>query len=549
MIITKKIEITLRNSNIGRYRINNPNLKVGEKIEIPIDSLPKSSNIKITISCDICNSEKSASYNEYNRYISRSTDGLYRCKNCVREVSKLTKLEKYGDENYTNREKYKKTNLEKYGGHFNKLTEFKNKIKETNVKKYGSEYPILNDEVRQKRTNTMMSRYGKENVFQVEELRDKMKETMINKYGHEYSMQIDSISKKITNNSKIKKIEKIKNSNLDIIDINYVDNIYTAYCNICNSEFEIKPHIYNLRKKYNTILCSNCNKIDRGSGLESKLLEIIKNNYNGEIQLNKRNIIPPYEIDIYLPDKKIGFEMNGIYWHSNLFKENDYHLKKTKMCEDRGITLFQIWDDDFIKKREIIESMIKSKLGNLNRIYARKCEIRNVSKKDENKFIEENHIQGYAKSKINLGLFYKDELVCIMTFSKPRKIYKGNGNVDYELIRFCNKINTNVIGGASKLFQSFIKSYNPKIILTFADRFYSNGNLYNKLNFSRVGETKPNYQYILNGRRVHRFSLRKSVLVDKFNADPSLTEDEITSMLLIYKVYNSGNIKYLYYNS
>jgi len=545
VILTKYIKIKIKNSNYKYYQSIGLNIKIGDEVEIPVDSLPISSNYRVEVSCDICNNVKDSSYNEYNRYIKKSTDGLYRCRICIKEISKRTKLEKYGDENYTNREKYKKTNLERYGGHFNKCTEFKDKIKRTNLEKYGSEYPIRNSDIREKRKNSIKEKYGYDEVFSIPDIRGKIKKTMIDKYGFEYSMQSESISDKIISKSKETKIKNIKSKN-NIIEIDYSENFYKSFCSACNSEFTIKPHIYNLRKKYNTILCSNCNKIDHGSGLEMKLLDIVVENYKGEILLNSRTIIKPYELDIYLPELKIAFELNGIYWHSSLFKDKDYHLKKTTMCEESGIHLFQIWDDDFINKREIISSMIKYKLNSCsNKIHARKCSIKPVSKNEEQKFLNENHLQGYAPSSIKLGLYHNDELVSIMTFCKPRGIYKGNKEFDYELLRFCNKLDTIVNGSASKLFKYFIDKFRGVKILSYADRSHSVGDLYEKIGFKKIANTSPNYQYVINGRRVHRFSLRKDVLL-KMGFDQTETEEKITKDAGIYRIYNSGNIKFIY---
>ena len=119
------------------------------------------------------------------------------------------------------------------------------------------------------------------------------------------------------------------------------------------------------------------------------------------------------------------------------------------MCNSNGIQLFHICEDDWIYKQNIIKSMILNKLGkSSNKIYARKTEVKEViDNKLVREFLDNNHIQGFVGSKIKLGLFYKDELVSLMTFSK-RTFMK---NEDYELVRFCNKLNTNVIGGASKL--------------------------------------------------------------------------------------------------
>jgi hypothetical protein len=102
-----------------------------------------------------------------------------------------------------------------------------------------------------------------------------------------------------------------------------------------------------------------------------------------------------------------------------------------------------------------------------------------------------------------------------------------------------------VIGGASKLFKYFIKNYNPIEITTYADRSHSKGNLYEKLGFDFIHDTQPNYYYIINGIRKHRFNFRKDKLVSD-GYDENMTEHEIMLSRNIYRIFDSGSKKYIY---
>ena len=113
------------------------------------------------------------------------------------------------------------------------------------------------------------------------------------------------------------------------------------------------------------------------------------------------------------------------------------------------------------------------------------------------------------------------------------------------MLRFCNKLKSNIIGGASKLFNYFIKNYNPIEIITYADRSYSNGELYKQLGFDFYHISVPNYHYIINGIRYHRYLFRKDVLV-KEGYDSNKTEHQIMFERKIYRIYNSGNYKFIY---
>jgi len=306
-------------------------------------------------------------------------------------------------------------------------------------------------------------------------------------------------------------------------------------------------------------LPSNHLRIDRGcpkckanfSDMEKELLDFIKINYNGNVITNDRIVISPHELDIYLPDLNLAFEFNGLYWHSERFIEKKYHLNKTNFCESQNIHLVQIYEDDWIYKQDIVKSRILNLLGKSNRIYARKCEVREVSFGDAKEFLEKNHIQGNCISKIRIGLYYKDELVSLMTFGKLRRNlgYKSQEGF-FELLRFCNLINHSIIGGANKLFINFLKKIKSKKIISYADRSwtYNNGKtLYDNLGFKFVSVTNSNYYYINNGVRENRFRFRKNLLVQE-GFDNNKTEHEIMLERGFLRIYDSGSIKYEFEN-
>jgi transcription elongation factor Elf1 len=366
-------------------------------------------------------------------------------------------------------------------------------------------------------------------------------------------MKVNNIKNKAIKNAIISKNKKIlkNDNNNNIINIDNDNKMYLIKCNKCNKNFTISYGLLKNRKKINTIICTICNPINSSkSGYEVKLYDFINKYYNGIINRGNRKILNnKLELDIYIPELKIAFEFNGLWWHNELHKENKYHLNKTELCEKNNIQLIHIWEDDWLYKQDIIKSMILNKLGKTqNKIYARKTKIKEIT---DNKliknFLEKNHIQGFVGSSVKIGLFYNDELVSLMTFGKKR-ISMGNKNFNdnkYELLRFCNKLNTNIVGGGSKLFKYFIRNYKYDEIITYANRSYSNGNLYKQLNFNYIGKTEPNYYYIIDGIKHYRYNYRKDKLV-KEGFNQFLTEHQIMLNRKIYRIYDSGNLKYCY---
>lgn len=259
------------------------------------------------------------------------------------------------------------------------------------------------------------------------------------------------------------------------------------------------------------------------------------------------------ELDMYLPNYNIAIEFNGLYWHSEKSsgKDKNYHISKTTLCESKNIKLIHIFEDEWVYKKDIVKSRLKSFLGfSPIKIYARKCEVKEVEPKVKNQFLEENHIQGKDVSKIKLGLYYNNRLISLMTFSDFRKsMGRDKQKGCYELSRFCSKINTVVIGGASKLLKYFEKNYNPKIIISYADRRWTSNNdftLYDTLGFEKKGVTKPSYWYMKRHQeRIHRYVFAKHKIIERFeNADPNLSEWENMKNLGFDRIWDCGTVKY-----
>lgn len=199
-----------------------------------------------------------------------------------------------------------------------------------------------------------------------------------------------------------------------------------------------------------------------------------------------------YGIDVYIPSKKIGFEFNGTYWHSELFKDSQYHQKKSLAAAEQGIQLFHIWEYEWCDpvKRPIIENLIKSKLGIFNqKIGASKCKVVELSYKKYADFCNENHIQGEAGAKVKLGLTYQGKLIQVMSFGVPRFA----DSIEWEIIRECSKSDYIVLGGKEKLWNHFIKHYKPQSVISYCDYSKFNGTSYLKLGFKKVRLNKPGF--------------------------------------------------------
>lgn len=236
-------------------------------------------------------------------------------------------------------------------------------------------------------------------------------------------------------------------------------------------------------------------------------------------------------------------------WHSTKYSDKTNMYNKLNIAESLGIKLINIFEDEWLEKPEICKSRILNLIGKSIKIYARKCYIKEITYKETHKFLSENHIQGAVVSKYNIALLFDGEIVSVMTFGSLRKNLGASHKDGYfELLRFCNKLNTTVVGGAGRLFVYFIKNHTPVEILSYADRRWSQGDLYEKLGFKFIDNTKPNYFYIDGKKqvRINRFNLRKNILVEQYNCPEDMTEVEFCNSIGFYQVFDCGNKKYIW---
>lgn len=263
------------------------------------------------------------------------------------------------------------------------------------------------------------------------------------------------------------------------------------------------------------------------------------------IVCNSRSIISSKrELDLYLPDYKLAIEYNGLYWHNDSISHIDryYHHNKFIDCNESGIHLITLFSNLWDTKKELVKHKIKVKLGLVtDRIYARKCEIKRIPAKDTRDILDTHHIQGYVPASICYGMYYENQLVSCMTFSKPRPgIGKSHSSgKHYELVRYVSSIL--VVGGASKILARFIDEFSPETIISYSDNNWNTGGMYEKLGFKLDHENKANYWYYHPSKHTldHRYSFTKYKLVAQ-GYDANKTEKEIMQDRGFVRVWDCG---------
>ena len=429
---------------------------------------------------------------------------------------------------------FKKTNLEKLGVEYPfQSSLIQEKGKESCLKKYGVDYYNQTEESQIRRKETSLKKYGVENPSQnisIKIKKEKLEAKKLNYAKSQNLVTVDDLSK-IFNRDESTIIDDIRLLNLKIIKFNNDARFYIEESNLpILSDFFSKT--------------DECGK----SYSEKELVDFVKSIYSDEIMENTKRIIPPKELDIYIPKMKLAIEYNGLHWHDENHIDKNYHLMKTNMCNEKGIDLIHVFEDDWLYKKEIVKSMIASRLGVYKeKIFARKCKIKEIEKDQAKIFFDKNHLQGFTYCDLYLGLMFNDELIQCICINK-----KGWHDGNVELTRMVTKLNTQVVGGFSKLMKHISDYIEYKSITSYVYKAWFNGKGYIESGFKIVKENSPSYSYVVNGRRVHKSHFRKNKIKKMFERgelkfyDSNKTEHENMIENKIYRIYDCGTMKVIY---
>ena len=338
-------------------------------------------------------------------------------------------------------------------------------------------------------------------------------------------------------------IQKSKEVHGDLYDYSLVKytNNYTPVELICKDH---GTFVQNPKDHLRGHGCHTCGVYKAGyytgtSKLEEDFVNYIKSFYSGEIVTSVRDKIPPMELDIFIPELNLGIEINGGYWHSEKFKDKDYHLRKYNLCVEKGIRLISIWEWELIKDGEKIENFIRNIIVSKTKLQARKLELKVVSVSEQREFLDSNHLQGYVPCTVALGLYQDDELIQLMTLR-----VKNKSNKTWEIGRLATKIGYYVIGGAERLFKHLVQQVDYSEIISYNNMDKFTGVVYEKLGLQFDNISIP-YGWISGDRRyLSRYQTQKNKLV-KQKYDKNKSENVIMRELGYSKIYLTGVQKFV----
>jgi len=490
-----------------------------------------------------------------------SKESLKKCKE--------TCLKKYGVENTSTlpevKEKIKNTNLKRYGkssylatkeckaatkikaqelygvDNYAEAGVVKQKMKESNLKNNGVDYPMQSETIRNKSKKTCLEKYGFENVNQCKEIKDKQNETLIKRYGFKHPLQI----------------KEFKQKQQDTLFKNYGVNVPLHSLKLrqksketCLKKYGVTSPLKNkeiFRKVLETKKERYGSYYPNFKKSESEIKDWLNGfGFNFESDVN---VLDGKELDMLDKNLSLAIEYCGLFWHnenSPQSRDKNYHFKKYKDCLDAGINLITIFEDEWLQRKTQCKNFIKSKLKIFDKkVFARKCKIQQVSKKEAKEFYEENHIQGPSKGLLAAyGLFNQEELLGVMSLGRHHR-----DSSKITLDRFCIKEGLCVVGGASKLFKACVgwaKQTGYSKIISWSDNRWSDGNVYKVLGFKLEEELIPDYSYV-NTKNPNKIRISKQSQSKKRTSCPEgKTEKEWCLERGFSRIWDCGKKRWVF---
>lgn len=418
------------------------------------------------------------------------------------------------------------------------------KIKNTCQEKYGTDSFFSSVEFKEKSDATLLEKYGTTNLMLVPEIKSKIEDTNLQRYNSKYGFGNIIIQEKIKNTN-IDRYGTVSH-NVDIVVLEKLENFTWLQQELsskpvfqiaqelgCSESYVNKwSRIHNLSNR----VAKYSEEVEVSSYLTDfcglKPRDLILNSFDiigaGSGKLGRR------QIDIFIPKNNLAIEINGLYYHQN---NKTKHKEKLNLATDKQIKLIQFWDYQWNFKQNICKSIINNFIGINKKIYARKCEIKDISFQDYSIFMNTNHMHGEATASVRFGLYFDNILVSCIGFGRSRYSKKYS----WELIRYANILNTNVVGGFSRLLNHFRRN-NTGSIISYCDLMLFTGHIYEKSGFTYLGDTDPNFFYFKGSTVKSRESMQKHKLANILkDFDSTLTADQNLLNHGWSKIWNCGN--------
>jgi very-short-patch-repair endonuclease len=433
-----------------------------------------------------------------------------------------------------------KAHVKRGNQHHFASAEIRKKIEETNFKKYGVKTPLQIESIHEKGVEaSKLVVYDRGANLLSEEYKNNRKKLIDQKLFHTQRQDVKDKIKRANKETYIEKTLTHKVNHLKSIGYELIDELKefsrfgsNKWKHACGEIFESRP---NCRFE---IFCPRCRK--GGISLPHQILISALNGLGVEFIVNDRKQISPKELDVFFPNKNVAVEINGIFFHNDESVGKMYHVEKTKDAMEKGIRLLHFWDFEVLTKIDCVLDTIKSALGICNKIPARKCIVKDISKNEAKSFCQSYHLNGSTNLSFAVGIFYGDTLMGCITAGTARF---GKNRKKLELIRVCFKHGYQIVGGVSKMLSRIKQVYSCEII-SYQDGRLGFGSVYAKCGFTLIKQLGPNYIYAKGKTFISRQKAMKHKLKDLLGEsfDENLTEKENMKKAGWLICYDAGHL-------
>jgi hypothetical protein len=242
----------------------------------------------------------------------------------------------------------------------------------------------------------------------------------------------------------------------------------------------------------------------------------------------------PFPI-LFVSQKNVAFHLIDLQTYQNFSAQQDcsaFFANLSTLYERQKKQLVHVWEDVWLLHPQLVEARVAVLLGKFTRYHARLTAVRKITNPVLVDFLRQHHLQVPIIGRYKYGLFFKEELLAVASFSAARSVVRSGVEYrSYELLRFANKTGCVVAGGLSKLLSHFISEQNPDDVMTYADRDWGNGKGYKQLGFELVGLTEP-----------QEFALDSSTRQRRYLSEQNPSGISESDCL---RVFNSGSYKYI----
>ena len=394
------------------------------------------------------------------------------------------------------------------------------KAQQNTIRKNTPIHRFKTEKFKKQNDHIMNLKYGSSNYFSSEIGKKTIRENLIKKYGEDSPAKCESIKNKIKNtviSNTIKKYSDMLSTHNEKLFKYNVNGHTKILCEDCNTISDLSNSYLLKRLNNKEKCCKKCNPINF---FKSKGETELKNFISTICEINENDRSLGFEIDILVPSRKIAFEFNGTYWHSDIYKNKNFHLEKTNKCKENGITLYHVWQDDWENRNHIVKSNIRKifKIYN-DEILVQNTECKNITIEQANDFFDHNDIDGKMNKGKTFGLFYKNILVCAAC------VCMDESRGELQMSRFTLATDIHMEGSMDKILEHVSDIHEDKIFM-YCDKSWNVEPFFEK--FKYLCDMPPRGYYVINGNKKY------------------INDGEMPSSKNMHKIHDCGTSKWVF---